>query len=686
MKVFFKYNIKALYAVLAVVSVGMAQSVYIRGTVTGTGGVALSGALVKLEKGGQTDTTASNGSFTLAGDAAGIGSQINPSRPRKLSATVRNGWVYVNIAEKSTVEITTFNLNGKAVSAVLRTMDAGPHALALPRRGAGVYWSKVKAGSSELVIKSILIGGVVQGTTGATQRTSADDALAKQAAAAAVINDIIAVTKTGYWDHRMILTNSDTSGLEIEMIAPPAPPAAHSLEAVKLLDYISSIKGTSCFAGEHEYNFDNMSYLDAVYGITGKYPALYETELAMTMGESPARAVELRDYVVEKAMRWWNEGGVVGLTWHECLPGSPVQDFLYCQQSITQEKFNLIVTTGTADHTLLLSEIDEIAVYLKKLRDAHVPVLWRPYHEMNGGWFWWGEKTNYASLWNILYDRLLNYHGLNNLIWVFGPNAPYFGAGAASTYYPGHAKVDILAHDVYLGGSLVYLRSWRDDLVTLGAGRPVALAECGVLPTASQLNGIYSNTVWFMSWREQLTDYNTCDQINALYNDPRIITRDELPLLTSTPVPPTFPPVFPPPPAGNLVQNPGFESGTLHWTLEPVYTLVTEDKHTGSYAVKLTGKGEWNNLFQKPVPCVPQTNYTCSFWVKSSSVTALRLWNSAWTARIFMIQTVANGTWTRYSVDFNSMHFSGLMLDFTDTNKPNPGITYIDDVEILQKN
>ena len=73
----------------------------------------------------------------------------------------------------------------------------------------------------------------------------------------------------------------------------------------------------------------------------------------------------------------------------------------------------------------LKAGVDKIAGYLKELQDAEIPVLWRPYHEMNGDWFWWGKKKGedgYKKLWSMMYDRFVNFHGLNNLLWVFNTN------------------------------------------------------------------------------------------------------------------------------------------------------------------------------------------------------------------------------------------------------------------------
>jgi len=202
---------------MAAGSVCIAESVNVSGKVTDIGGTPLPGAIVSLENGGQTATTGIDGSFTLAGTNV-----INVSfqaQPYKLSATIRNGLLSVNILEKSAVDIVAYTVQGKAVSRIQQTMDAGTHSIALPRMGTGVYFYKVKAGSNAFVLKSISIEGVSAGTALAAQGYSAYNPLAKQVKAAAAINDVIAAKKDGYLDYRETITNSDTSGIEIKMIA-----------------------------------------------------------------------------------------------------------------------------------------------------------------------------------------------------------------------------------------------------------------------------------------------------------------------------------------------------------------------------------------------------------------------------------------------------------------------------------
>lgn len=96
-------------------------------------------------------------------------------------------------------------------------------------------------------------------------------------------------------------------------------------------------------------------------------------------------------------------------------------------------------------YDLLMKDIDAIAQQLLILQEAKVPVLWRPLHEAAGGWFWWGASgpDAYKKLYILLYDKLTNDYGLNNLIWLWN--------GQDKDWYPGDAYVDIIGEDIYPG-------------------------------------------------------------------------------------------------------------------------------------------------------------------------------------------------------------------------------------------
>jgi uncharacterized protein (TIGR02145 family) len=206
--------IKALLTGLLGVSLCMPN---ISGIVTDTGTTPISDAVVQLEKGGQTAPTGADGSFTLVTSTADLHGK-STSLPNGFSARIIGNLMTVTIAERTVVEIANFDLNGKSLSTVRKALDAGSHFISFPYRGSGIYLYKVKSGNREFVLKSIAIGGVLSGSAVSSQGPSSNR-LAKQVMSISDINDVIAATKTGYLNYRVAVTNSDTSGIAIKMVA-----------------------------------------------------------------------------------------------------------------------------------------------------------------------------------------------------------------------------------------------------------------------------------------------------------------------------------------------------------------------------------------------------------------------------------------------------------------------------------
>lgn len=205
--------IKALLTGLVCVTLCVAD---ISGIVTDMGTTPITGAVVQLEKGGQTVTTGADGSFTLAVSSAVLHGK-STSIPNGLSAEITGNLMIVTISEQSAVEAAIFDLNGKLLSTVRKNLDAGSHSLSLPYWGAGFYLYKVKSGNREIVLKGNTMGGVSSGGAVLSQGLS-PTLLAKQAMSTAAINDIILATKIGYLNYRVVAYNSDTSGIVIKMI------------------------------------------------------------------------------------------------------------------------------------------------------------------------------------------------------------------------------------------------------------------------------------------------------------------------------------------------------------------------------------------------------------------------------------------------------------------------------------
>ena len=171
--------------------------------------------------------------------------------------------------------------------------------------------------------------------------------------------------------------------------------------------------------------------------------------------------------------------------------------------------------------------MDKGAQALLSLQDRGVPVLWRPFHEFDGAWFWWGKgwSERFKRLWTIMYDRYTNHWGLNNLIWVLG----YSGLGDKyEDWYPGDRYVDIAGADSYDGGACKHLFNKVKQIV--GDRKPICFHECGTNPTVEELTDSGAKWCYMMTWHTSyLTKRNEPSALKEFYNSDYVITLDELP-------------------------------------------------------------------------------------------------------------------------------------------------------------
>jgi mannan endo-1,4-beta-mannosidase len=309
----------------------------------------------------------------------------------------------------------------------------------------------------------------------------------------------------------------------------PSPVNPHATpEARALLHYLYSMSGKYTLTGQHNYPNTGSTWTDRALDLTGRYPAVFGQDFGFSGGADKDSALA-RPALVQEAIRQYRNGALVTFTWHAVRPtdDEPVAFRDSVQGHLTDFEWRELLTPGTALHQRWCAQVDAIAGYLKQLQEARVPVLWRPYHEVNGGWFWWGGrkgKDGSAALYRQLFDRLVNHHKLNNLIWVWNAGAPGSGGngpGPYTDYFPGSAYADVLSVDVY--GE--FQQRFYDDLVTLAAGKPVALGEVGTVPAPDVLEQ-QPRYAWFMCWSE-IVDGNPLEALRATYNAPNAASRDD---------------------------------------------------------------------------------------------------------------------------------------------------------------
>ncbi len=353
----------------------------------------------------------------------------------------------------------------------------------------------------------------------------------------------------------------------------PVNPNA-SEKARNLYHFIQDIQGNHILSGQHNFCGKGSEYSDQLEALTGKKAVIWGSDFSFCVEGDDAMQYQhcgpvnlpaflpdttenvldslnkkevpvpvflnitleqARNRMIGEAKKKYTEGHIITLMWHGCFPtqgdccnGSSIWAM---ENRPSPEQWDSLVTEGTLLNKAWKEGADKIAVYLKQLQDADIPVLWRPYHEMNGVWFWWcnqkGDK-GFKRLWIMMYDYFTNHHKLNNLIWVWDANAPRDlpndEAWPYEEFYPGNQYVDILAADVYRKD---YKQSHHDQLVTLGKGKPIALGEVGEIPDENILKQ-QPNWTWYMPWAWILFSANEPEEIKMFMNSDRVLTLDEI--------------------------------------------------------------------------------------------------------------------------------------------------------------
>ncbi len=296
------------------------------------------------------------------------------------------------------------------------------------------------------------------------------------------------------------------------------PAQKKSLVGVQVNEYEVYIKCTSA---------------DRLYAQTGKHPAILGLELMNSIAYPPYPS-----YLIDRALTQTAAGGLVTMSWHERNPVEVCQrgEFYECaKKAMNAQTFHAVLTPGTREHQLWLSDVRAMAKVLHKLRNDGVVVLFRPYHEMNGNWFWWGKQKEFPRLWDELYDELVVHEKLDNLIWVFSVDRD---AHDAASYFPIRHKPDVVGTDMYDPDQNTpkYAKA-HATLTALGGKAPFAITEVGLVPSAKVLNQI--NPAWVLLWGDDINinwtwngDCPVCNkpqQINTFFKLPRIVSLDELP-------------------------------------------------------------------------------------------------------------------------------------------------------------
>ncbi len=298
---------------------------------------------------------------------------------------------------------------------------------------------------------------------------------------------------------------------EVDLSQPVSLNARNNPETMKVWKFLKEGYGKQIITAQqqmdHRATFEDKVYYDAVEDI----PAMKGYDFIFVTGINPNRGD------IDAALKWATESnGLVTFTWHWNVPrdiddpnsGVAFYGPEYSESDEKTRNFDPLKasTPGTKEYEVAVHDMDLVASYLQELEAAGVTVLWRPFHEASGSWFWWGIQPGdreaikagtyetYQRLWYMMYDRFENYHELSNLIWIWNGQTKLCEVDP-NTY-------DIAGTDVYPNNDdhSPQTKKYEELKGMTYEGKMLALTECGNIPDPQQC--IDEGVMWlyFMPW------------------------------------------------------------------------------------------------------------------------------------------------------------------------------------------
>jgi len=184
-----------------------------------------------------------------------------------------------------------------------------------------------------------------------------------------------------------------------------------------------------------------------VKDVIGEFPGLYGWDLTFISPEINLNS--MKDPARKLTKEAYGRGGVNIYCWHQ---NNPVTGLNFYDTTRAVDK----ILPGGDAFLKYLATLDKVAEYFKSLVDSSgkpIPVIFRPYHEFDGSWFWWGKnfcsKDEFIALWRETVTYLRDKKGVRNIIYAFSPDRNFHTKETYLERYPGDEYVDILGVDIY---------------------------------------------------------------------------------------------------------------------------------------------------------------------------------------------------------------------------------------------
>ncbi|WZL88174.1 glycosyl hydrolase [Salinimicrobium sp. 3283s] len=240
--------------------------------------------------------------------------------------------------------------------------------------------------------------------------------------------------------------------------------ASATEETVALFYRLKNLSRSNFIVGQQDaFNafYGNNAGDSDIKKLTGSDPGLLGSDFMFITdknnnGEPDNWFYQQEQQIIADAVDAYNKGMVNHFTWHLREPYEG--DHFYTDEMTDFQKANAFksILPGGANHEPYKEKLQKIAEVVKNLKGSDgklIPIIFRPFHEFDGGWFWWGAPYSTAqefkTLWQFTVDYLKDELNVHNILYAYAPDNSYSTATTYLQRYPGDEYVDILGMDNY---------------------------------------------------------------------------------------------------------------------------------------------------------------------------------------------------------------------------------------------
>lgn len=204
---------------------------------------------------------------------------------------------------------------------------------------------------------------------------------------------------------------------------------------------------------EYGHGWSNEENRSDVKSVAGSHPAVIGIDFSGFSGHSKEEIEKTTSALKKNVIATYERGGITTVSWHFMNPASGGS--FYWKDSTSVAAMALIKEGGSyhEKYKEILKTIADFAHSVKAKDGTLAPMIFRPYHEFDGDWFWWGKshtsREDFIAVWQFTVSYLRDTLGVHNFIYAFSPDVRFNSENEYLERYPGDEYVDLLGMDDY---------------------------------------------------------------------------------------------------------------------------------------------------------------------------------------------------------------------------------------------